>query len=62
MSTPIEMTALGGHSQAHQDVTYWVAFAVFATVVLALLLLYRRSQRCVELEDIDTFLREEDAL
>lgn len=62
MSTPIEITALGGHSQAHQDLIYWVAFAVFTTVVLALVLLYRRSQRSVELEDIDAFLREEEVL
>jgi hypothetical protein len=62
MSTPTELAALGGHSQAHQDAIYWVAFAVFAGVVLALLLLYRHSQRCVELEEIDEFLRKENVL
>lgn len=62
MSAPTELAALGGHSQAHAEATYWIALAVFAAVVVVLLVLYRRSQRCVEMEEIDALLRREDVL
>ena len=52
MSEP-ELGALGGHSQAHQDAVFWIALGVFGLTVFLLVLLYRRSRRCVEMEEID---------
>ena len=62
MSGADELTALGGHSQAHQEMSYWIALSVFLLVVAVLVLIYRHSQKCVEMEEIDALLREEEVL
>ncbi len=62
MMSPDEISALGGHSQAHQELSYWIALVVFLLVVGMLVLVYRHSQSCVEMEEVDALLREEDVL
>jgi membrane protein implicated in regulation of membrane protease activity len=62
MTPTEELSALGGHSQAHQEMTYWIALAAFLLIVGVLLLLYRYSQKRVEMEEIDALLRQEDVL
>lgn len=62
MTPTDEITALGGHSQAHQETTYWIALAAFLVLVGVLLHLYRYSQKRVEMEEIDALLREEEVL
>ena len=62
MSSGTSLAALGGHSQAHQEAVFWIAVGVFAGVVFALAVLYRRSRAQVELEEIDAFLEEEQVL
>ena len=62
MNAPDELAALGGHSQAHQEMTYWIAFASFLLIVAVLVLIFRYSQKRVEMEEIDALLREEEVL
>ncbi len=58
----LEVAALGGHSEAHHEVLWLAAVVVFAAIVFVLTMLYRRYGREAELEEIDEFLRSEDAL
>ncbi len=58
----LELAALGGHSEAHHELLWLVALVVFSAIVFGLTLLYRRYERQVDLEEIDEFLRNEDAL
>lgn len=62
MNVTDELSALGGHSQAHQEMTYWIALAAFLLIVAVLVLIFRYSQKCVEMEEVDALLREEDVL
>ncbi len=60
MRAQMALGALGGHSAEHQELALWSAVAAFVLIVVILVLLYRKTAKAVEMEEVDAILREED--
>jgi Flp pilus assembly protein TadB len=54
-----DLGGLGGHGVAHQQALFVALAVLFAALVAALLLWFRRAARASQLEELDRLLDEE---